>query len=111
MIGSVPPVRVRSGRVPSARSKASRPSRIAGASGRTRPGGAPAQRTSTSAPAAAASRTSRSAAAPIVSTSWPGASRIVNSPDAATESVVLRTPGLPPTMPFTSADGSAHVRR
>ena len=51
-----------------------------------------------------------SAAAPIVSTSWPGASRIVNSPDACTESVVFRSPGLPPMIPFTSADGSANVR-
>ena len=61
-------------------------------------------------PAGAASRSSRSAAAPIVSASWPGARRIENSADASTLSVVLRTPGLPPMIPFTSVDGSAHVR-
>ncbi len=51
-----------------------------------------------------------SAAAPITSTFWPGARRIVTSPAAWTESVVFRTPGLPPMIPLTSADGSASVR-
>ena len=51
-IGSVPPERSSSGRAPSARSKASWPSRIAAESGGISPGGADDQRsTSTSAPA------------------------------------------------------------
>src|SRR5574340_470832 len=41
---------------------------------------------------------------------YDNASRTVNSPDAWTESVVFRTPGLPPTIPFTSAEGSDVVR-
>ena len=59
MIGSVPPERVSSGRIPSACSNASSASRIAGASGSTSPGAAPPTSTPTSAPAGAASRTSR----------------------------------------------------
>ena len=51
-----------------------------------------------------------STALPIVSTSWPGARRTVISPAACTESVVFRSPGFPPMIPFTSADGSAIVR-
>ncbi len=111
MIGSVPPPRTRRGFTPSTFSNAFRPIWIAGASGRMRPAGTPFHFTSTSAPAGAASRTSFSAAAPMTSTLWPGASRTVNSPDACTESVVFRSPGLPPMIPFTSADGSEVVRR
>ena len=110
MSGIEPPTRVSSGRFPSVCSNASTASWTAGASARTRPGFEPLTTMSSSAPSGAASRSSCSAAAPIVSASWPGARRIENSAEASTLSVVLRTPGLPPMIPFTSVEGSAHVR-
>ena len=68
-IGSVPPERTSSGRVPITCSKTSRPSCTAGASEGTRPAGAAERRdTSSSAPSGDASRSSRSTAAAIVST-------------------------------------------
>ena len=110
MSGIEPPTRVRSGRVPSACSNASSRELDRRRVGADETGFEPAQSISSSAPSGAASRSSRSAAAPTVSTSWPGARRIENSAEAATLSVVLRMPGLPPRIPFTSADGSAQVR-
>ena len=73
-IGSVPPERISSGPAPSARSNASRPSWIAGASGGDEAGRRrrPAARPRRSAPSGAASRSSRSTAGAISSTSWPG---------------------------------------
>jgi len=35
---------------------------------------------------------------------------MVNRASASTISVVLTNSGLPPRMPFTSSEGSAHVR-
>ena len=97
--------------MPSARSNASWPSRITGESGATRPGGAADQRsTSRSAPAGADSRSSRSTSGTISSTFWPAASRIDRFASAVTGITVFCSCGDPPSTPFTSSDGSAHVR-
>ena len=111
-IGSVPPDRISSGRTPSARSNASRPSWIALDDWSTRPGSLCAQSsTSSSAPAGVASRSSRSNSGAISSGSWPGASRIDTFATASTGRTVFWRSGDPPAIPFTSTAGSAQVRK
>ena len=112
MIGSVPPERVSSGRMPSACSNASSASWIAGASGsdETRVRALP-RRSRPRRPSGAASRSEllRGRADRVDVLARREADRELAG-RLRRDSVVFRTPGLPPMIPFTSADGSAHVR-